>query len=399
VKKLKIKCRPEDFVVEELTALPMSERGRFAVYWLSKRGWNTVDALQRIAKACGVPYERFAYGGKKDRHGLTGQLVTVEDTRPCRVEGQPYTFEFRGFSGQPMGPQWIQGNRFSITVRHLTSGDVRRSLAELEAVSAGGYINYFDDQRFGGFDRELGFPAERLLKGEYSEALKILTAGWYPEDTKAAKERKRGLRAAWGNWKACLEISQTRWERDTFGHLVRRPDDLLAALQRLSRETASLAVSAFQSFLWNELARRLLTEAEWGERHYTGKVGDYVFYGALPAETSASLLAFDVPLADARARMPDERTGRLYAALVAERGLSPASFGRFPLAQAFFSSAPRRLAVKPEAVAAETIPDELYPRHKALRLGFTLGRGSYATMLVKRLFAAPIRRSVMANPD
>ncbi len=392
MKKLKIKCRPEDFVVEELADLPLSQRGRFAVYWLSKRGWNTVDALRRIAKTCGVPFERFAYGGKKDRHGLTGQWVTVEDARPCRVEGQPYQFAFRGYSDQPMGPQRIQANRFAITVRHLTSGDIRRGLAELEAVRAHGFVNYFDDQRFGGWDRDLGFPAERLLRNEFSEALQIFTAGWYPEDTKTAKERKRGLRAAWGDWAACLKLAQTRWEQETFGYLARRPDDLLAVLRRLSRETASLAVSAFQSFLWNELARRLLLEAGWAERRYTGKVGDYVFYGALPAETSASLLTLDVPLADSQARMPGGQLSRLYADLLRERGLEPGAFGRFPLSQAFFGSAPRPLAVRPEEVSAETIPDELYPRHKALRLGFTLGRGSYATMLIKRLFAAPIRQ-------
>lgn len=391
MKKLKIKCRPEDFVVEELADLPLSRQGRYAVYWLSKRGWNTVDALQRIAQSSGVPFERFAYGGKKDRHGLTGQWVTVEDSRPCRVEGQPYGFEFRGFTGQPMGPLRIRGNRFSVTIRHLTSGDIRRGLEELKIVAASGLANYFDDQRFGGYDRELGFSAERLLKSEYSQALEIFTAGLYPEDTKAAKERKRGLRAAWGDWQACLALAQTRWERETFGLLARRPQDLREALKRVSRETASLAVSAFQSFLWNELVRRLIREAGWGERHYTGKVGDYVFFGALPAETSARLLALDVPLADSQAAMPDERLGCLYAGLLAERGLEPATFGRFPLSQAFFSSAPRKLAFKPEDVSSETIPDELYPRHKALRLGFTLPRGSYATMLLKRLFAAPIR--------
>lgn len=386
-------------MVEELADLPLSGRGRFAAYWLSKRGWNTVDALQRIAKANGVPFERFAYGGKKDRHGLTGQWVTVEDSRPCRAEGQPYGFEFRGFADQPMGPQRIQGNRFSITIRHLTSGDVRRGLAELEPVKAGGFVNYFDDQRFGGYDRELGFAAERLLKSEYSDALKIIIAGVYPEDAKAAKERKRGLRAVWGDWPACLALAQTRWERETFGRLVRRPRELREALRPLSRETASLAVSAFQSFLWNELARRLLRAEGWGERHYTGKVGDYVFYGALPDETGNSLLDLDVPLAAAQTRMPDERLGRLYAGLLAERGLEPASFGRFPLSQAFFSSAPRKLAVKPADVSEETLSDELYPRHKALRLGFTLPRGSYATMLLKRLFSAPCRRSVMTTPD
>ncbi|MEW6516774.1 MAG: tRNA pseudouridine(13) synthase TruD [candidate division FCPU426 bacterium] len=392
MKKLKIKCRPEDFTVEELASLPLAERGRFAVYWLSKRGWNTADALQRIAKASGVPYDRFAYGGKKDRHGLTGQWVTVEDRRSCSVSEPHYTFELRGYSDQPMGPQWIQGNRFAVTVRHLTSGDVRRALAELETTADAGFVNYFDDQRFGGFDRELGSPAERLLRGERSEALKIFTAGIHTEDTKAAKERKLKLREAWGDWPACLALAQTRWEREIFGLLARQPQDVDVALQRLSRETASLAVSAFQSLVWNETMRRWLSRRGWGERHYTGKAGEYVFYGALAPEDCSFLLGLDVPLADARAAMPDAELGRIYADVLAERRLAPPDFGRFPLRQAYFKSAPRLAAVKPEAVSSETLADELYPRHKALRLAFTLPRGCYATMLLKRLFAAPVRK-------
>ena len=53
---LKIKVVPEDFIVEELADLPLTHTGEFAVYRLTKRGWNTVDLLHELARAMALPF-------------------------------------------------------------------------------------------------------------------------------------------------------------------------------------------------------------------------------------------------------------------------------------------------------------------------------------------------------
>ena len=68
---IKLKARPEDFVVEEDADLPFRKDGNFCVYLLKKRGWNTVDVLKNIAKKLSLPYADFSYGGKKDKYALT----------------------------------------------------------------------------------------------------------------------------------------------------------------------------------------------------------------------------------------------------------------------------------------------------------------------------------------
>ena len=75
---MRLKVTPEDFIVREATTLRIRRApAPYRVYMLEKKDWNTADALMRIAKEKRVPYDRVAYGGKKDRAlGATGEDPT-----------------------------------------------------------------------------------------------------------------------------------------------------------------------------------------------------------------------------------------------------------------------------------------------------------------------------------
>jgi hypothetical protein len=47
---MKVKQRPEDFFVEELTDVAPADRGDFALYRLDKRGWSTPDAMAAVRR-------------------------------------------------------------------------------------------------------------------------------------------------------------------------------------------------------------------------------------------------------------------------------------------------------------------------------------------------------------
>ena len=74
---MKIKQRPEDFRVEELTSAVASDTGEFAFYRLDKTGWTTPDALSAIRRRWQVDFRRLSYGGLKDRHAVTSQHITI----------------------------------------------------------------------------------------------------------------------------------------------------------------------------------------------------------------------------------------------------------------------------------------------------------------------------------
>jgi len=81
-----IKARPEDFIVEEIASLPLVDRGEFRVYQLTKKNWTTPDLVHFLARYLSISPKAIAYGGKKDKHGLTTQHITIRSQKDFSLE-------------------------------------------------------------------------------------------------------------------------------------------------------------------------------------------------------------------------------------------------------------------------------------------------------------------------
>ena len=114
-----------------------------------------------LARRLGLPPARFAYGGKKDKHGQTAQFITIEDPGVRSDSGKDYRLEPAGRMDRPMGPDLIRANEFTIVIRDLL--DLSGLVPVLEDIRTGGFPNWFDDQRFRSYDPERGFFAEKIL--------------------------------------------------------------------------------------------------------------------------------------------------------------------------------------------------------------------------------------------
>ncbi|MCM8812898.1 MAG: tRNA pseudouridine(13) synthase TruD, partial [Candidatus Omnitrophica bacterium] len=198
-----IKATPDDFFVEEQADLPLRERGDFTVYRLEKRGWNTVDALRDAARRLKISARACAYGGKKDRQAHTIQYVTIRGARAASVKAEGYVLQRCGFMERPMGPDLLRGNRFRIIVRGLAPEECAQFEERMPAVCAQGFINYFDDQRFGSWDPSQGFMAVKLLKSHWPGALKQYMTAPRGTDSPQDRRRKKAISGVWKNWPAC----------------------------------------------------------------------------------------------------------------------------------------------------------------------------------------------------
>jgi tRNA pseudouridine13 synthase len=383
---MRLKATPADFVVREATSLRIrKEPAPYRVYMLEKQDWNTTDALARIAKDRRISYDRIGYGGKKDRHAHTFQYVTVhQHPQDLSLTSKGYSLQMLGYSMEPMEPSKIVSNHFEVTVRELRPEEAGRLAAAVGRVKETGMPNYFDDQRFGNYDKERGFIAERMLQGKWEEALNMALTSIHPEEHKDAKQRKRELRQRWGDWAACRALAQTAFEQRSFDLLLAGgPGPFKAALATANRETALLWVSTYQSFLWNETLRRLLAEKGWSGASVPGAAGDYVF----PTE-AGRLGDLVIPLPGRGMRFPSPETGLIMEEILQERRLRPASLDGEVLPGLGFKASPREALVRPAGLWVDPPePDELYPGFQKLLLRFSLPRGSYATMLVKALQA------------
>ncbi|MGE5280495.1 MAG: tRNA pseudouridine(13) synthase TruD [Deltaproteobacteria bacterium] len=387
--KLTLKARPEDFLVREIAQPVWGEKGTHAVYLLTKRNRNTVELLIAIADRLGVPFGRFSYGARKDRRALTHQFVAIAHPKRFELKDKDFTLAYVGRMDRPMGPDLIAANDFTVVVRNLEAGAAAGGLAALDGIAAAGFANYFDDQRFGCHDPLQGFFAEKLLKRQFNGALKVyMTAAAFADDA-AARERKRFFFERWRDWDACLKEAKTSFEKRAFARLRDDPKDFFGPLKDIPLHEMTLFVSAYQSFLWNEMLRRLLTDRGLGQRVYEGAVGPYCFW--TPGHVFDDGQAFpSLPMPGLRPVFEYTFIKELYDGVLADNGARQALFNKVVPRRVFFKSFPRPSRVRPEGLQAAASADDMYPSRQKLTLSFRLPRGSFATMMIKAAFSESI---------
>jgi tRNA pseudouridine13 synthase len=283
-----------------------------------------------------------------------------------------------------MGPDLILANAFRITIRDLADpGPLESGLRE---VAAEGFLNYFDDQRFRSYDPERGFFAEKILRGHWNGALQVLLTSITPDLPGWEKERRAELFRVWKDWPACLARAEGFLEKEIFSFLREHPAEFGLALHRVPEDEVSMQFAVLQGHLWNELLRRLVVRKAARTREVAGREGPYVFWESPHPGLSAFLKELELPTAAVRMSWPDEVSASLFAEILREKGLKPGDFRTRELRRVRFKSFPRRAVVFPDKLEVrEKGGDELHPGRKRLTLAFELPRGSYATILVKRI--------------
>src|SRR5207302_5587632 len=149
---MKIKQRPEDFVVREGYRFEPDPQGPVWVYRMHKQKVSTLQALERISKDFAVRRRNLSVCGLKDKQGRTEQLVGVLGGAlgPTEVvQSGDLRLKLIGRTAQPLTSGNITANRFEVTVRDLSREEAERAAEGAAEVQRVGVINYFDSQRFG----------------------------------------------------------------------------------------------------------------------------------------------------------------------------------------------------------------------------------------------------------
>ena len=389
---MKIKQSPDDFRVDEVTAVAPSA-GPFALYRLEKTGWTTPDALHAIRRAWQIRVHRLSFGGLKDRHARTTQHLTIEDGPKQDLAQKGIALTYLGQVPHPFTSANIAGNRFRIAVRDLSAERLDSARRALPEVAADGVANYFDDQRFGSVEAGRDFVARRAALDDWEGALKLALTAAYEFDRGAVKQEKATLIKHWGDWPACVRKLPRGDARTLAAHLAAAPGDFRGAFARLRSDLASLYLAAYQSRLWNAaladwLTRRLPASQRVSIRL---KLDEVPTPRALTSEQRAEFAGWSLPLPSARLKYddaipatPPDWPDALRRSLAAD-GIELDQMKLKGLRRPFFSRGERLVVSVPAELGAESGPDESHPGRFKLVLTFVLGRGSYATLVVKRL--------------
>lgn len=382
---MKVKRLREDFVVREVTQFPLSG-GTFAVYSLEKCGLGTPEAIQEILKVWNLPRHQIAYGGLKDRHAVTSQIITIQRGPQRDIQQRSFSLSYLGQAARPFEARDIQANAFEVTLRDLSRA---QSLAITSACQslATGIPNYFDDQRFGSLGDSGQFVAHPWCLGDYERALFLAIAEFNSHDRPREREQKDILRNNWGQWHECKRLLDRSHRRSIITYLCDHPTDFRRAIALIRSDLRSIYVAAFQSQLWNQLLaawwRRSVPDAQLTK--VAGAGGELLFPMQLDPSLAERARRLQIPLPSARQKDWDIEILPLL-----DEVLEPYEIQRHEIRlkyprDTFFSKGVRNAMLVPEDLQVQAADDELSGdrQRQKLTLKFRLQRGQYATMVIK----------------
>ncbi len=401
---MKLKCRPEDFLVTELSDYPIRAKGEFTVYELQKRGIGTPEAVTQLMQMWNLPRERVSYGGLKDRHAVTSQFVSIHRGPARNAQRDQWGLSYLGQSDEAFQPANISANRFELIMRDMDPGECQRAITALDEVAQWGLPNYFDDQRFGSVTSDGEFIARPWIAGDYERTLWLAHAAASPHDRAGEKQEKAILRDHWGDWPVVMERLGRSHRRSIVSYLVQHPQDFKGAWTRVRQDMRSLYLSAFQSSLWNKVLAAAIQAScpEEARVDVELALGPAPFFRSLPGGSQLDLSTLMIPLPSSRFVYEDDvPITALTDQVLSSEGLTREAIKIKHPRDSFFSKGERAAVIRATDVTRDEGEDSLYAGQRALKLCFSLPRGCYATILVKRITAAAgiVQSEPMDEPD
>ena len=390
---MKLKQRVGDFRVRELLDRGyLSEKGDHRVYRVTKRKLTSVEAARAIAQEAGVEPNEVHIAGLKDRQGITTQYMSVARGKLVLIDSPDLKVEAIGSARHPLTSEFSQGNAFELTVRALRRDDLGRLRLNLPLMREHGVLDYFDDQRFGNLTHGQGWLFKDLAAGRVEAALKTLLAAPSPRDDERHQRFKQGLERHWGDWRECRDVAgKFGAHHSVFEHLTKNPGDFAGAFDHIASRIKLIHLYAWQSHLWNRAVVAFAREHLSLEETVVLECDEGTLLshrGALPPALAAKPTF----------RLPGERLEdvpadelRYTTDALAQEGMTPAEM-RIEGVRGFqLKGEERALVLRPAHLRVRPPEfDNLNPGCSLVKVRFELPRGSYATLVVKRLFARSV---------
>ncbi|HAD62201.1 MAG TPA: tRNA pseudouridine(13) synthase TruD [Planctomycetaceae bacterium] len=374
---MKLKCRPEDFRVTEQIRR-QTGHGEYSLYRLTKTGFTTPDAVQRICRQWNLAPRQCRHAGLKDRHACTVQHLTIARGPEADLHTESIHLEFLGGTDSHLDAADIEANSFEVVVRSLTLGECDEIQSVLPIAAETGYPNYFDEQRFGSLGPSREYVCQAWCRRDYERALWLTFAEHNVHDDAEERNQKQLTRDLWGDWddlKAQLDRSH---RRSVVTYLVDHPTGFKKAFALVSPDLRGILLSAFQSAVWNRMLGLAFRDRS---SSATIEIADAVLPFAPGNIPSVAL----IPLPSVRAKGLSPELKGLYESALQPYEMKPGEMKiSFPRDR-WFSRARRETMVVPQNLRAVVDTDDLYSGRQKMTLSFDLPRGCYATMLIRFL--------------
>jgi tRNA pseudouridine13 synthase len=321
-----IKQLPEDFIVTETSHPTLSESGSYFYCTLKKKNRNTLDVIKQLAKFLKIKEKDIGFAGSKDKHAITTQIISIKGISKDRLHSIKIDYvelEFLGFSNEPISLGDLEGNEFEIIVRNLD---------DVQANKIHFIENYFDEQRFGSNNAEVG---KALIKKDFRKAVELL-------------------------------------------ELKCEGNDYIGALKRIPMRLLRMYVNAYQSYLWNETLAEYLKGKGNLAKEVSYSQGKFVFVEN-QEDLEIPLIGFGVNF--------DEGVAFIIERLMRRESINVDDFIIKQIPELSLEGENRKAFIEVHDFRiGELEEDDLNSGKNKIKISFSLPKGSYATMVVKRLF-------------
>jgi tRNA pseudouridine13 synthase len=387
---MKLKQLPADFIVEEIPNFKISQnRDRYQVFLLEKQELDTFDAVRIISKELKIPLPKIGFAGLKDKHGITRQYISIPVEQHIENKDlRNIKLEFVGYNNKRIETGDLKGNKFTIIVRSIQKNETPGIYNRAETIPEMGVPNYFDSQRFGSVIHN-EFIAKYLIQKNYEQAVKIFLTKYTKKERKKTKDDKREILTNWKNLESVN--AKNKVFADVICEYV-KTKSWLAAYKKISSNLREMFVNAYQSYLWNECVKEAFKKIVEKERLYNidYNIGSLIFYKKI-IDTEIKKIPPTFQTISPSIEFSSGFEEEIVKSVLSKEKISFEDLDIKEETGNFFKTREREVILKPEEFTISQLEiDEINEKENKNRykitLSFILPKGSYATIITKRIF-------------
>lgn len=322
-----IKQQPEDFIVKEINSrLKPEKHGDFSYFLLKKRDYTTERAVQKIADIFRIKRKYINYAGNKDKKAVTSQYISINKLSPYFNKNCTLKDIELTFLGN--GNEIIYLGFLDYNGFEI----IVRNLNSDYKLNKGKQIpNYFDQQRFSKSNPEVG---KYIIKGNFKKAAETLMQ------------------------------SGTDYEAVLAEFLKDSPNNYIGAMRTIPKKILTLFVGSYQSLLFNQT------------------IEEYIKLKRPKANIKIPIIGFGTSVSD-------KTINAIITNILKRENVTLREFIIKSIPELSSEGDERDLFLTLKNLKISKMEDdELNNGKKKVRVTFRLGKGSYATIVIKSLFSA-----------
>lgn len=340
-----IKQIPEDFLVKEVNDIKLDQNGNYSYFILKKKDYTTERAVSAIADYLKIDRKKIGYAGSKDKKALTEQMISIQRFNKTKnIKLKDIEFIYRGKGNERISLGDLKGNKFIIAVRNLDKKEIKIN-SKTQSIP-----NYFDEQRFSKNNYLIG---KSILKKDFKKAVDLIL-----EDS---SEKTSGF------------------EEDVKEHISRFPNDFIGAIKKIPKKTRMMYVHAFQSLIFNKTVSELIMSETEDYKKVNYSQGFFVF-------PKNKIKNIKLPIVGFGTEFKDNKSREISLKHLKEEGIILRDFIVREMPEISSEGDERDMFVKVKKLTIKTKDDELNKNKKKCIISFILPKGSYATIVIKKIF-------------